>query len=96
MKVLTVPELIYHCRIQNPSPEEQAYLESLGDTVEGLIEKAINRTWEDVFEEHGTCPPELRHAMWMLADYYYTHRGDDSALPRAAAVLCKKYKKLRR
>ena len=96
MKVLTLEELVWQTRLQNPSPDEQAYLEHLGNTVEGLVERATNRTWEEIFTEYGQCPAELKHACMMLADYYYTHRGDDSPMPRAAAVLCKPYKKLRR
>lgn len=96
MKVLTVEELVWQSRLQNPTSDEVGYLKHLGNTVEGLVEKAINRTWEEIFEEYGQCPPELRHACMMLADYYYTHRGDDSPMPRAAAILCKRYKKLRR
>jgi hypothetical protein len=96
MKVLTVQELVNHIRLQNPSPDTQAKLEELGNTVEGLVSMVINRTWEEVRLEYGGIPTELRHACLMLADYYYQHRGDDSPMPRAAAVLCKKFKKLRR
>ena len=96
MKVLTVEDLIRQSRLQNPSPEELLYLDEIGNTAEEMVEKAINQSWEEVYEQYGEFPASLRHAALMLADYYYRVRGEDAAMPRAAAVLCRKYVKLRR
>lgn len=96
MKVLTIDDLIRQSRLQNPSSDEQQYLEEIGTTAEEMVEKAINQSWEEVYEQYGEYPTSLRHAALMLADYYYRVRGEDVALPRAAAVLCRPYVKLRK
>lgn len=93
MNILTLEEIKLHIRIDGT--EEDTVLESMGEVAEQMVITACRRTIDNIYETYGEVPVQLRHAMLMLVDYHYNNRGEDKALPRAAAMLIRPFIKLR-
>lgn len=72
MKVLELQGILRHCRIEDS--EENAYIESLGEAAEEVVEKYLNRTMEDILEAEGAVPQSIVHACYLIVAELYRNR----------------------
>lgn len=96
MKVLTEAELMRHCRIDGD--EERDYITTLGVSAEGIVEKYLNRTFEDFISIDGYVPQAVKHACYMIVADLYRNREASSQVQSygnpAIMALLRPYKKL--
>lgn len=95
MRYLTLEALKRQLIINEDYDGDDEYLESIGETVEDIVEQQIDKPLEDVVEDNnGVLPAPLKHAMKLLAEYFYDNRGSgDNEIPDAYFYLCKLYRK---
>lgn len=97
MKILTEAELMRHCRIDNE--EEVEYLTTLGASAEGIVEKYLNRTFEEILKSDGIVPQAIRHACYMIVADLYRNREASRQVQQygnpAIMALLRPYKKLK-
>lgn len=94
MRYLTLEALKQQLVINQDFTDDDDYLESIGETVEDIVEQQIDKPLEDVVEDNdGVLPAPLKHAMKMLAEYLYDNRGSaENNIPDAYYYLCKLYR----
>ena len=72
MKILELEGILRHCRLEDS--EENAYVESLGEAAEEVVEKYLNRTFEEIVEAEGTVPQSIVHACYLIVADLYKNR----------------------
>lgn len=94
MNFLTLQELKQQCVIDADFTDDDAYLTSLGDVAEQLVEQQIDDNLFDVVgDNNGELPMPLKHAMRMIVEYLYNNRGsDESSIPECYYYFCKLYR----
>ena len=95
MRYLTLNALKQQLVIDQDFEGDDELLESIGETVEDIVEQQIDIALEDVVEKNnGVLPSPIKHAMKMLAEYLYDNRGSgENDIPDAYYYLCKLYTK---
>lgn len=95
MRYLTLNALKDQLIINRDFTGDDELLESIGETVEDIVEQQIDKPLEDVVEDNnGVLPAPLIHAMKLLAEYFYDNRGSgENDIPDAYYYLCKLYRK---
>ncbi len=97
MELLTIDEIKANSRIDGDG--EDVYLRHVGAPAEKMVPTALRRKFYDLEAEYGAVPPEVRHAVLMLADHLYTHRGATAmqavAIPYGVQAMVTPYIKLR-
>ena len=76
MKILELEGILRHCRLEDG--EENAYVESLGEAAEEVVEKYLNRTMEDVEAMEGRVPQSIVHACLLIVADLYRNREASS------------------
>lgn len=76
MKILTTAEILRHCRLE--CEEESDYISSLGAAAENVVEKYLNRTFEDILRTDGLIPQAIRHACYLIVADLYKNREASS------------------
>lgn len=99
MKWLTLEDIKAQCRIEQDFHEEDALLESYGESAEDAILALCNRTFEDIIEQYGKVPANIKNASLLLVAGSYQTREpysqqNLSAVPYAFDLLVKPYMKL--
>lgn len=99
MKWLTLEDIKAQCRIEQDFHEEDRILEMYGESAEDTILEYCGRTFEEIVENYGQVPTNLRHASLMLVDLSYQQRSPISAqnmsiVPYTFDLLIKPYVKL--
>ena len=94
MNYLTLEELKKQLIIEADFTEDDAYIASLGNVAEQMVNDHLNGLLNEVVADNNNeIPATLKHAMLMIADYLYDYRGsgDERTVPDAYFVLCKPY-----
>lgn len=73
MTIVTLEEIKANARIEGM--EDDLLLESLGEAAEQTVLNMLERTQADIEAEFGMVPAPVRHAVLMLANHLYEHRG---------------------
>ena len=94
MKYLTLEYIKQHSRICGNA--EDSTLERMGNAAESAIMNLCGRSFEDIYENYGEVPEDLKHATLMLVDHLYTHRGPTenvsvNIVPYSIEMLVKPY-----
>lgn len=96
MKILTTAELMRHCRLDGE--EEADYVSSLGVAAENVVEKYLNRTFEDILRTDGVVPQAVRHACYLIVAELYKNREAENQVQvygnPALMALLRPYKRL--
>ena len=93
MRYLTIEALKQQLIINQDFEDDDALLESIGQAVEDTVEQQIDMPLEDTLVE-GELPAPLKHAMKMLAEYFYDNRGSgENQIPSAFFYLCQLYRR---
>lgn len=94
MIYLDLEEIKKQCIIDEDFIEDDAYLESLGDVAERLVNDHVDGQLDDIVADNsGELPATLKHSMLMIVDYLYDYRGsnENKDVPEAFFVMCKPY-----
>jgi len=94
MRYLTLEDIKRQLVINEDFTDDDALLESLGDTAEEIVEQQIDCDLDVVVENNNNqLPAPLRHAMKMLVEYFYDNRGsDDTVIPESVFYMQKLYR----
>lgn len=96
MRILELQKILEHCRIE--AEEEQSYICSLGEAAESVVEKYLNRSYEDIATELGFIPQPIQHACYLVVADLYRNREASSQVQvygnPALMALLRPYKRL--
>ena len=93
MRYLTKEALKQQLIINEDFTDDDELLEDIGQAVEDTVEQQIDMPLEDTLVNND-IPAPLKHAMKMLAEYFYDNRGSgDYSIPSAFYYLCKLYRR---
>jgi hypothetical protein len=70
-----------HLNIDSEYEADDAYLEYLEGVAKEIIEKHIDRTFDDIVAEEGEIPQPLLHAMLLMIGNMYANRESVSYSP---------------
>jgi uncharacterized phage protein (predicted DNA packaging) len=76
MKILELEGILRHCRLEES--EEHTYIESLGQAAEEVVEKYLNRSFEDIASAEGSVPQSIIHACYLIVAELYKNREASS------------------
>lgn len=75
MRYLLLDDIKKHCNIDEWFHDDDAYIASIGEAVERIVELNIDDSLDDVAEEYGgELPQALKQAMLLLCGTYYANR----------------------
>lgn len=63
-----------HLNLDEDFTEDDAYIESLEEVAEGLVEKHIDAKFDDIIAEEGELPKPLLHAILLFVGNLYANR----------------------
>lgn len=96
MKYLTIDELKKQMNIDPDFNDDNEYLEQVGSAAEDMTEALLDTKLDMLVAEKGSIPGTVRHAMRMIADYFYAKfRGSsdtDMEIPAAYFTMLKLYR----
>ena len=72
--LLTIEETKKHLNIDEAFTEDDAYLTSLCEVAEALVQKHIDRKFEDIIALEGELPRPLLHAVLLFIGNFYANR----------------------
>ena len=75
MHWLTLEDIKAQCRIEPTFTAEDGFLADCGEAAEALVLNYIGRTYEDVRENYGEVPADIRLASRLVVDSLYQYRG---------------------
>lgn len=100
MKYLTFEQIKAQLRLDDEQAElEHDLLCMYGESAEETVLNTLNRTIEDIVEQHGRIPTPIKHATLMLVDNAYKERSpispqNMSSVPYAFDMMLKPYMRL--
>ena len=100
MKYITFEQIKQQLRLDDEQARmEHDLLEMYGESAEETVLNLLNRTMEDIIEQHGKVPKPIVHATLMLVDNAYKDRSpispqSMSAVPYAFDMMLKPYMRL--
>lgn len=93
MRYLLLDDIKKHCNVDEWFHDDDAYIASLGEAVERIVEMNIDDKLEDVAKDYdGELPQALKQAMLLLIGTYYANResvayGTPHEIPNAYAYI---------
>jgi hypothetical protein len=97
MQYLTIEELKKQMNIDPDFNDDNEYLEMVGSAAEDMTAAMLDCPLTLIEAENGEIPATIRHAMRMIADYFYAKfRGSSDAdmeIPIAYTTMLKLYRK---
>lgn len=72
--LLTLSQIKKHLNIDSAFTEDDAYLQTLESVAESLVEKHIDRTFDDILSEEGEIPLPLLHCILLFIGNLYANR----------------------
>lgn len=75
MRYLQLDEIKKHCNVDEWYHDDDAYIASIGEAVERIVEMNIDDSLDDVADENnGDIPQALKQCMLLLCGTYYANR----------------------
>lgn len=75
MRYLQLDEIKKHCNVDEWYHDDDAYIASIGEAVERIVEMNIDDSLDDVADENnGELPQALKQCMLLLCGTYYANR----------------------
>lgn len=72
--LVSLEELKNHLNIDSSFNDDDAYIESLEEVAEGLIQKHIDKTFDDIIGEEGELPKPLLQSIKLMVANFYDNR----------------------
>jgi hypothetical protein len=81
MKYLTFPQIKAQLRLDDEQAElEKDLLTLYGESAEQAVFNTLNRTYTEVYEQHGDIPSAIVVATLLVVEDAYTNRGTISTM----------------
>ena len=72
--IIKLPTIKAHLNIDTDYTNDDTYLEYLEGVAEGVVQKHIDRTFEDIIAEEGEIPQPLLHTILLIVGNLYDNR----------------------